>query len=122
MLSISPPIKGVGHAEYYLLLAQADYYTAWGNEPGCWFGEGARRLGLEGTILSEAYENLLWGRSPDGSRPLVQNAGDEDRQTALDMTFSAPKSVSVAWALARRHHRVLQPAFLRRAAPDRDKI
>jgi conjugative relaxase-like TrwC/TraI family protein len=100
MLSISPPIHRVGHANYYIELAKQDYYTASGNEPGHWFGRGAERLGLSGTVRSEPYENLLWGRSPNGLRRLVQNADDERRQTAWDLTLSAPKSMSVMWALA----------------------
>lgn len=99
MLSISLPMHGVGHANYYIKLAQQDYYTAQGNDPGVWFGGGAERLGLHGAVTSRAYEHLLGGRSPDGRRDLVQNAGDEQRQTAWDLTFSAPKSVSVLWAL-----------------------
>jgi conjugative relaxase-like TrwC/TraI family protein len=39
------------------------------------------------------------GFGPDGT-PLVQNAGAADRQPGWDLTFSAPKSVSVFWAQA----------------------
>ena len=92
-------MHGVGHANYYIELAQKDYYTAQGNDAGVWFGGGAEKLGLTGDVDSRAYEHLLWGRSPDGRRDLVQNAGDAHRQTAWDLTFSAPKSVSVLWAL-----------------------
>ena len=99
MLSISTPMHGVGHADYYIKLALQDYYTEHGHEPGCWFGHGAERLGLSGMVESQAYAHLLWGRSPDGRRPLVQNASDLRRQTAWDLTFSAPKGMSVAWAL-----------------------
>jgi conjugative relaxase-like TrwC/TraI family protein len=99
MLSITLPMHGVGHANYYIELAQKDYYTAQGNDPGAWFGRGATKLGLTGEVDSQAYAQLLWGRSPDGRRELVQNAGDAQRQTAWDLTFSAPKSVSVLWAL-----------------------
>ena len=100
MLSIALPMHGVGHANYYLDLAQKDYYTAEGNDPGTWFGRGAAKLGLQGVVDSRPYERALLGRSPDGQHDLVQNAGDPRRQTAWDLTFSAPKSVSVLWALA----------------------
>jgi conjugative relaxase-like TrwC/TraI family protein len=99
MLSITLPMHGVGHANHYIELAQKDYYTAQGNAPGAWFGRGAAKLGLTGEVDSQAYAQLLWGRSPDGRRELVQNAGDAQRQTAWVLTFSAPKSVSVLWAL-----------------------
>jgi hypothetical protein len=39
-------------------------------------------------------------RPADGRRPFVQNAGDPARDACWDLTFSAPKSVSVLWALA----------------------
>ena len=93
-------MKGVGHADYYLELARQDYYNSQGAEPGRWFGTGAARLGLRGTVQTKAYENSLWGRSADGKHRLVQNADDPDRQTAWDLTLSAPKSVSVLWASA----------------------
>jgi len=99
MLSIALPMHGVGHANYYVELAQKDYYTAQGNEAGTWFGQGAVKLGLHGEVDSRTFEQLLRGRSPDGRRDLVQNAGNPQRQTAWDLTFSAPKSVSVLWAL-----------------------
>ena len=44
--------------------------------------------------------NLLNGFSPDGRHDFVQNAGAPDRQRCWDLTFNAPKSVSVMWALA----------------------
>lgn len=99
MLSISSPMKGVGHASYYLDLAQEDYYTSWGNEAGRWFGRGAEALGLTGKVDSVPYKHLLYGHSPDGKTNLVQNAGDPDRQCAWDLTFSAPKPASLLWAL-----------------------
>ena len=115
MLSIALPMHGVGHANYYLELAQKDYYTAEGNDPGTWFGRGAAKLGLQGAVDSRPYEQLLWGRSPDGRRDLVQNAGDPHRQTAWDLTFSAPKSVSVLWALAPKDVRAELEAAHRQA-------
>ncbi len=115
MLSISLPMKGVGHANYYLELARQDYYTAEGNEPGRWFGRGAEALGLRGAVASQPYENLLRGRAPDGRKALVQNAGDPDRQTAWDLTLSAPKSASVLWALGSEEVRAQIEAAHQRA-------
>lgn len=100
MLSISNPLKGADRAEYYLKLAREDYYTRGGEEPGQWTGSGASWLGLEGTVQPDALRNLLQGYSPDGRERLTQNAGSPQRQTGWDLTFSAPKSASVLWALA----------------------
>lgn len=100
MLSISPPIAVAGQGNYYLDLAREDYYLAGGEPLGAWFGEGKEILHLDGTVQREHFQNLLRGFSPDGSSALVKNAGIKDRQTAWDLTFSAPKSVSAAWSQA----------------------
>jgi conjugative relaxase-like TrwC/TraI family protein len=91
---MSSPSQG----DYYLELAREDYYLAGGEPPGTWLGEGAERFGLTGQVTREELHNLLEGYSADGGTPLVKNAGKEDRQAGWDLTFSAPKSVSVAWS------------------------
>jgi conjugative relaxase-like TrwC/TraI family protein len=98
MLSIAA--MGAGSGEYYLKLAQEDYYLEGGEPPGRWLGKGARFLGLEGTVNKATFRNLFDGRSPDGTAQLVQRQGDRSRQPGWDLTFSAPKSVSVLWAVA----------------------
>lgn len=100
MLSISAPMKGAGAGNYYLDLARDDYYANAREQAGLWFGRGAELLGLAGLVHREPFLHLLSGCSPDGKSPLVQNARDPDRQSGWDLTFSAPKSVSVLWALA----------------------
>jgi len=97
MLSIAQ-MSGAGQGSYYLDLAREDYYLAGGEPPGQWQGGGAKEMGLEGEVQKEQLSNLLEGYSPDGSKELVQNAGAENRQSGWDLTFSAPKSVSVAWS------------------------
>jgi len=92
-------MRGAASANYYLNLAQDDYYISATESPGYWLGKGARQLALGGRVQRDLFKNLLEGMSPDGSRPLVQNAREEDRQSAWDLTFSAPKGVSVLWAL-----------------------
>lgn len=100
MLSISKPFKGAGRADYYLNLAQEDYYLS-GLEPaGFWLGEGATELGLVGHVTGEAFRNLLSGMTPDGTRRLVHNANSEHRRSGWDLTWSVPKSVSVLWSQA----------------------
>ena len=75
----------------------AEYYLA-GNEPSFWLGRGAERAGLNGMVGEATFRNLLAGWGPDGEA-LVRNAGKPDRQTGWDLTFSAPKSVSIVWVL-----------------------
>lgn len=97
MLSISA-MTGMGLGSYYLNLAREDYYLGGGEPPGHWLGKGAEGMHLEGKVERLALRNLLLGRTPDGKRDLVQNAGKESRQCGWDLTFSAPKSVSTLFA------------------------
>lgn len=95
MLSIGA-MKG-GQSRYYQSLASEDYYLHGGEPPGRWHGSGAKVLGLKGVVQSEELIAIFDGYSKSGSR-LVQNAGKENRQPGWDLTFSAPKSVSVLWS------------------------
>lgn len=98
MLTISPPLKA-GQGDYYLKLAQADdYYLDASEPPGFWLGRGAAALGLSGEVVPEDFRALLQGRTPDGRH--VRNADSENRRAGWDLTWSAPKSVSVAWSQA----------------------
>ena len=97
MLSIARMAAGQG--AYYLDLASEDYYLDGGEPPGWWWGDAAHTLGLEGKVTPEPLKNLLVGRRPNGKR-LVQNAAAPGRRPGFDLTFSAPKSVSVLWAAA----------------------
>ena len=98
MLSISPPMKGAGQGNYYLQLAREDYYLEGGEPPGRWVGLGAEALNLDGVVDRESLHNLLSGFDPKGREAWVQNPGSNDRQSGWDLTFSAPKSVSVLWS------------------------
>lgn len=95
--------SGAGAVSYYLHLKEEtsktkeDYYTKEGE--GVWGGSGAAKLGLEGQVSVTDFKTLAHGFSPEGEA-LVQNAGKEDRRAGWDLTFSAPKSVSVIWSVA----------------------
>lgn len=97
MLSIGAMSPGQGN--YYLDLAQEDYYLKGGEPTGWWWGEGAESLGLRGCVERVELERLLIGLSPDGEK-LTQNSGRPGRRPGWDLTFSAPKSVSVFWSQA----------------------
>ena len=90
-------------AAYY-----AKYLTAApGEVPGVWSGRQAAGLGLSGTVDVEALELLLSGRDPVSGTRLGGELVDRYRAngkaiqavSGFDATFSAPKSVSVWWAL-----------------------
>jgi conjugative relaxase-like TrwC/TraI family protein len=90
-----------GQVSYYQGLAQEDYYLAGGEPPGVWLGGGADLLsiGRETDSLVDGAELAahFLGFSKQGGK-LVQNAGKPSRQPGWDLTFSAPKSVSVLWS------------------------
>ncbi|MBB1435721.1 relaxase domain-containing protein [Pseudoalteromonas sp. SG43-6] len=85
--------------KYYLDLAAEDYYLKGGEPDGIWCGSGASLLKLKGAVASDDLSNLLKGFSPCGKAALCQNAGS-NHTPGWDLTFNAPKSVSVLWAAA----------------------
>ena len=98
MLSIGKLAKG---QEGYYLDAVArgveDYYLE-GEAPGRWLGTGTTLLGLEGEVDSVALAAVLDGRDPTIGTPLRSSPGG--RVPGFDLTFRAPKSVSVVFGLA----------------------
>ncbi len=91
--------------------ATAAYYTRYlvapGEQPGVWSGEQATALGLTGRVTPDELQALLEGRDPTSGMSLGNLLVDRTladgrviRAVAgFDATFSAPKSVSVWWAL-----------------------
>ncbi len=86
----------------------AKYLTAApGEVPGTWTGRQATLLGLTGKVEQEQLEALLSGRDPVSGtglgRELVDRYTSDGRVVravaGFDATFSAPKSLSVWWAL-----------------------
>ena len=115
MMSIST--IGSGQAHYYTSLVREDYYLEGGESPGRWGGRGLAAQGLESGSRVEARDlhNFVRGYSRSGDA-LVQNAGSKKRQQGWDFCFSAPKSVSVLWALSDSAKRVAIEAAVLDAA------
>ena len=68
-------------------------------EASAWRGQGAEALGLEGTVDPDTFKAVLEGTVPDGSgKRLGRNGKDGtfEHRPGRDLTFSAPKSVSLA--------------------------
>lgn len=78
---------------------QVEYYTVRGNTPGRWMGPAAKHLGLSGEVTSEQLRTLLNGRDPRSGAELMQRRWASQSVVAFDVTFSAPKSVSLLWAV-----------------------
>ena len=85
-------------AQYYL--RRTEYYLG-GNEPaGVWLSASSH-LGITvgQKVEADLFEKLHAGLGPDGQR-LITNDGGKERVSGFDLTLSAPKSVSIAYALA----------------------
>jgi Ti-type conjugative transfer relaxase TraA len=81
-----------------------DYYTGSGRTQGLWLGSGAAELHLAGDVNEQAFDHLAAGFHPEAGDALVQRAGNSHRP-GWDLTFSAPKSVSVVWGIAEENQR-----------------
>lgn len=104
MLTIGKLGASPGQLEYYerqVAAGAEDYYAARGEAPGVWLGAGAERLGLAAGVRveREGFIALMRGCHPaDGS--VLRSMTKASTVAAVDLTFSAPKSVSVLFAVA----------------------
>jgi len=76
-----------------------DYYLDPAEPAGRWLGEGRGALALAGDVQPEQLEALFRAGHPGHGRQLGRGFGAKSAR-AFDATFSAPKSVSVLWALS----------------------
>ena len=88
-------IHGVGRdgADYYLSDLARELPVA---GPGRWAGNAAAGLGLAGGVGPDDFRRLLEGRHP---RTGLMLGSGRVSVAAIDLTFSAPKSASVLFAL-----------------------
>ncbi len=100
-------IDGPGYADYLTGAGgqdrRGDYYLGpsgrvWEN-PGAWHGLGAEELGLVGTVHRSDLLRVWEGRDPRTGELVVARGSTGEHVAGVDVTFSAPKSVSVVWAL-----------------------
>lgn len=85
-------------AGYYL--AQSEYYLGGGEPPGAWIaGEDGFGIIVGKCVERELFERLHAGTDAAGKTLLTNGGNRLDRVPGYDITFSAPKSVSVLWAL-----------------------
>lgn len=92
-------IGSAGQALHYF--SQDNYYTKdEGLEHSTWFGKGAEALGLKGQVEREAFFEVLQGKVGGqslGKQVRNPKTGETEleHRPGTDMTFSAPKSVSL---------------------------
>lgn len=92
MMSVAPVASAGEAAGYY---SNSDNYYFLGSLQSLWMGEGAKALGLEGNVRGDDLTAVLEGRLPDGSRLGKEVNGQHVHRPGHDLTFSAPKSVSI---------------------------
>lgn len=95
MLSIIPLKDAQAAKSYY----EKDNYYVKGSkeaiEASHWYGKGANLLGLSGYVEISDFERLLDGKLPDGTQLGRIEKGAVKHRPGYDLTFSAPKSVSI---------------------------
>ena len=109
MLSIGK--LAAGQAKYYLDQAEVrvdvvdsvaegaeDYYLGAPEARGEWLGSLGTELGLGGPVAGEDLRRVLAGCDPRDGSPLRDGRGGV-RVSGFDLTFSAPKSVSVLFGV-----------------------
>jgi conjugative relaxase-like TrwC/TraI family protein len=109
--------QAAGYAAYLesrtVAPSRGDYYLSASGEPteaqGVWhvLDETRERLGLEAgeAVRAEQLVALMEGRHPVSGEFIRQAGADGRRAGGIDLTFSAPKSVSAVWALGSEQQR-----------------
>ena len=94
-------IGAVASASQGVSYYERDGYYAKGDpkhkESSAWAGRGAEALNLNGPVDTDIFKAILAGKVPDG--PQLGRPGKDGAMThrpGRDLTFSAPKSVSLA--------------------------
>ncbi|HIC3247096.1 TPA: conjugative transfer relaxase/helicase TraI [Salmonella enterica] len=92
MMSIAQ-VRSAGSAGNYY--TDRDNYYVLGSMEERWAGKGAEQLGLQGSVDKDVFTRILEGRLPDGSDLSRMQDGSNKHRPGYDLTFSAPKSVSM---------------------------
>ena len=103
MLSVSGGMAAESASSYF---SKEDYYLV-GSVVAEWLGKGAEAIGLTGAVQMDDFKAIAKGIHPQTGEQLVVAKITKDMHTGMqietrragnDLTFSAPKSVSVAYA------------------------
>jgi conjugative relaxase-like TrwC/TraI family protein len=103
MLTIRAMSGGAGYAQRHL--EHSDYYDEHRRVQGEWNGRGAELLGLRGEVTSKQFEAIREGLNPETGEFLrprhsadraKEDGSEQSKGRSLyDLTFSAPKSISI---------------------------
>jgi conjugative transfer relaxase protein TraI len=92
MMSIGQVGPAGKAGDYY---THQDNYYVLGSMDERWVGQGAEALGLTGKVDVKDFVAVLEGKLPDGSDLTRMVGGENKHRPGYDLTFSAPKSVSI---------------------------
>jgi conjugative relaxase-like TrwC/TraI family protein len=122
MLTIGKLGASVDQLAYYeqqVAQGTEDYFSGRGEAPGRWVGGGCGGVGVSGRVDRDAFMRAMDGCDPRTGERLRPSHG-RTKVAAFDLTFSAPKSVSVLFAIAdertsaallEAHERAVEAAF-----------
>ena len=122
MLTIGKLGVSPDQLEYYerqVAQGMEDYFSGRGEAPGRWVGGGCGGIGLSGQVNRAGFMRAMAGCDPSTGLPL-RPPHARTKVAAFDLTFSAPKSVSVLFAVAdeetsaallEAHERAVEAAF-----------
>jgi conjugative relaxase-like TrwC/TraI family protein len=118
MVDMSKPLTAGKAGNYYkeeYSNAENSYYTQGKALQGHWHGKFAEELGLTGAVTEEQFARMALGQNPENGEQWIQhrntvkteNGGELEHRAGWDLTFNAPKTVSLA-ALPGHDERVRQ--------------
>ena len=108
--------KSAGSVAKYFSDSAETYFSKDGNSSQ-WHGKGAELLGLSGPVDSARFQQLLRGEVVPNVNSRIGTRNDSKERIGIDLTFSAPKSVSMQALIAgdgeiiNAHDRAVQHAL-----------
>lgn len=97
-------LKGADAGAYYVEQLP-NYYLQSGEPSGVWFGAGTDQVGLAGEVADDDFLAVMAGMDPQRPDRHLGRRYDDQSVRGFDVTASAPKSVSVLFALGSPHVR-----------------
>lgn len=102
MLSVTPRASDGAYYVERVATDSHDYYTGRGEAAGVWSGSGLESYGLTAgsEVRPEQFIDAVMARDPGTGEQLLAGRGAGNRtNTFYDLTWSAPKSVSMAYGM-----------------------
>jgi len=99
MLTMAKISTGSSHAAHYYSGTRSGKSAAGAQAiKSTWLGQGSNRLGFHGPVSRDDFQSALAGYGPSHTPLFIRKKAN--RLPALDLTFSAPKSLSILVLMA----------------------